>query len=121
MSSNLRKRISKFCQYNKDTKQYTASAILIGQIGKNFFNDYNKLITGDELLKITLDTVSVVHEMIGGKLVYLECENVEKLTEFYASNGFFNFGERLLDLDEKSYFKEKSLIQMLKYNNPKNS
>ncbi len=47
-SKTLQKRISKFAQYDSDLKRYTLSAPLIGQLGKNYYNSYDKQITGDE-------------------------------------------------------------------------
>ena len=76
---------------------------------------YNKLITGDELLKIALDRVKLAQSIIGGKIVFLECDDVEYLTQFYSKNGFFNFGERYLEKEEKDLFSSDYLIQMLKY------
>ena len=52
---------------------------------------------------------------MGGKLVYLECEDVPSLIRFYEKNGFYNFGYRLLNGDEQEKIKGKYLIQMLKY------
>lgn len=115
LSSKLRGRIKKFAEYNDALKKYTLSAILIAQLGKNYTNDFDKLITGDELLKMACDRVNEIQIMLSGKVVYLECENVPRLQKFYMENGFSYFGERGLDPDESSQFKTKSLIQMLKY------
>ena len=115
LSSRLRKRISKFGTYDKELKKYIISAPLIGQLGKNYKNDYNNLITGDELLKIACDTVSEAQRIVGGKIVYLECEDTPKLVDFYKKNGFYDFGRRELDGDEKDKIKGKYLLQMLKY------
>lgn len=114
LSSTLRKKIQKFGTFNGDLKQYIISAPLIAQIGKNYNNGYNKLITGDELLKFACDRVGSVQAELGGKFVYLECEDVEKLKDFYARNGFVNFGCRPLDPDETN-IKGEYLVQMLKY------
>lgn len=117
ISNSLRKRISKFCQYDNDLKRYTLSAPLIGQLGKNYTNGYDKLITGDELLKIACNKVREMQYIAGGKIVYLECEDKEKLIDFYSSNGFVNFGKRSLDKDETELMHGDYLVQMLKYLN----
>lgn len=114
-SKNWQRRLSKFGQYDKSLQRYTISAPLIGQLGKNYANGYNELITGDELLKLALDKVSEMQYIVGGKIVYLECEPKERLIEFYESNGFVNFGSRLLDRDETETLSGESLIQLLKY------
>lgn len=114
-SKNLQRRINRFAQFDKDLKRYTLSAPLIGQLGKNYANNYNKLITGDELLKFALDRVKKIQQMLGGKIVYLECEEVQFLTDFYNSNGFVDFGRREKEKDELSSHPGKNYIQLLKY------
>lgn len=110
-----KKRMAKFGQFDQTIQRYTISAPLIGQLGKNFTNGYNKLITGDELLKLALDKVRQMQSIVGGKIVYLECEQKEKLIDFYSQNGFVNFGSRVLDKDETPRLTGEALVQMLKY------
>ncbi len=86
ISNTLKKRIAKFATYDQSLNKYILAAPLIGQFGKNFSGGYNKLITGDELLKIACDTVREAQRIIGGKFVYLECEDVPKLIDFYTGN-----------------------------------
>lgn len=114
-SKSWKKRIAKFGQFDSTIKRYTLSAPLIGQIGKNYSHGFNKLITGDELLKLALDKVREMQRIVGGKIVYLECEDKSKLIDFYAENGFVNFGKRKLDRDETSNLSGEYLIQMLRY------
>lgn len=115
LGSNLRRRIAKFGTYDEDRKGYMISAPLIAQLGKNYQDNINTIITGDELLKLACNKVSAIQKDIGGKIVYLECEDKPKLVEFYESNGFVNFGKRDLDRDEKDDLSGNYLIQMLKY------
>lgn len=110
-----RSRMSRFGQFDKTIQRYTISAPLIGQLGKNFTNSYNRLITGDELLKLALDKVKEMQRIVGGKIVYLECEEKDVLLDFYSRNGFVNFGARTLDKDEMTTLTGNSLIQMLRY------
>lgn len=110
-----RSRMSKFGQFDKTIQRYTISAPLIGQLGKNYTNAYNKLITGDELLKLALDKVREMQNIVGGKIVYLECEEKDALINFYSQNGFVNFGTRSLERDETDKLFGESLVQMLKY------
>lgn len=110
-----RSRIAKFGQFDTTIKRYTLSAPLIGQLGKNYAHSYNSLITGDELLKLALDKVQEMQNIVGGKIVYLECEDKPKLIDFYSQNGFVNFGKRYLDKDETSTLSGEYLIQMLRY------
>ena len=113
ISKNMQRRLSKFGHYNEETKSYYISAQLIGQLGKN--KNYVNLITGSELLRLACETVKEVQNIVGGKFVYLECEDKERLKEFYKTNGFYDFGQRQLDRDELDDFCGTYLIQMLKY------
>ena len=115
LSKTWQKRMTKFGMYDSDLKKYSVPAPLIGQLSKNFSNGFNKLISGDELLKIAFDNISIIQMMIGGRMVFLECQNDEKLIEFYKRNGFIAFGERLLDPDEMDLIPGEFLIQMVKY------
>ena len=108
-------RLAKFGQFDKNIQRYTISAPLIGQLGKNYTSSYDKLITGDELLKLALDKVRAMQDIVGGKIVYLECEDKEPLIDFYSKNGFVNFGTRALERDETDKLSGDSLVQMLRY------
>lgn len=110
----MKKRISKYAQRDDDLKKYVANAMLLGQLGKNFANGYNNLITGDELLSIACERIADIQRVSSGKLVYAECEDTPRLIEFYERNGFFQFGTRLLDRDETD-LKGKYLVQLFKY------
>lgn len=115
LSNTLKKRISKFATYDKETNTYILSSILIGQLGKNYNNGLNEYIKGDELLKIACDKVRETQMDVGGKIVYLECEENEYLMNFYKNNGFISFGKRKLDKDEIETLKGSYLIQFLRY------
>lgn len=114
ISESLRRKLKKYGTRNELNRCYDIAAPLIAQLGKNYNNNYNKLITGDELLKLACDKVAIVQELIGGKLVYLECEDKPKLVTFYETNGFKNLGKRTLDRDEKDDLYGDYLLQMAK-------
>ena len=67
------------------------------------------------LLSYACDTVKQAQALLGGKIVYLECEDKVRLLEFYRNNGFVDFGKRELEVDEKDDMEGKYLIQLLKY------
>ena len=117
LSKTLRKRLNKFVKFDVELRDYLLSAPLIGQLGKNFVNGYDELITGDELLKIVCDTVAEGQRIFGGRVVvvYLECENVPALIDFYERNGFVQFGQRAPMGDERDKLKNHTFIQLLKY------
>lgn len=111
----LRNRLNKFATYIPELKKYQITAPLIGQLGKNYSSGYNELITGDELLKLALDTVREAQRILGGKVVYIECEDVAPLKKFYERNGFVEFDRRALDGDEMNKMSGSYLVQMLRY------
>ncbi len=115
LNSKFSRRLHRFAIYDKKSKVNRMSTVLIGQLGKNYSNDNNKLILGDELLELACDKVREVQRIAGGKFVYLECEDKKCLVDFYERNGFTNFGKRPLDKDEIDDFTGKYLIQMIKY------
>lgn len=115
LSKTLQKRLSKFAVYDAGTHSYTLSMPLIAQLGKNYKENLNKNITGDELLEIACRKVREAQLLVGGKFVYLECEDKIKLTDFYSKNGFVNFGKREIEKSEKDVLFGEYLIQMLKY------
>lgn len=119
ISSKMRKRLARFAINDELNKSYSISLPLIGQLGKNYKNTYNNLISGDILLKLACDKIREVQKILGGKFVMLECEDKEKLKEFYENNGFVCFGKRNLEKDEREKNSGEYLLQMLCYLNDK--
>ena len=115
VSRALADRLKRFAIYDAELRRYTLSMPLIAQLGKNHTYRDCGLITGDEILKLACDTVKAAQRLVGGRFVYLECEDISKLTDFYGNNGFCNFGKRRLDKDETADYSGSYLIQMLKY------
>lgn len=100
LNSKLRHRLRKFATYDEKIEKGIIVAPLIAQLGKNYGVNNGELITGDELLKLACDTVRQAQFILGGRLTYLECEDVPALVRFYESNGFCSFGKRELEKDE---------------------
>ncbi len=73
----------------KDNKgNFVASSVLLGQLGKNYSIAKDKNITGKELLGIAYQTIKEVYNLLGGKVLWLECEDTPFLRKFYEKNGF---------------------------------
>ena len=113
VSNNIYKKICQYGKYDSTIKRPVIPAILIGQLGKNFANGNDTLISGDELLALALEKVQSIQRDLGGRYTYLECEDEPKLISFYERNGFIQFGRRELDADE-TQMNGKYLIQLLK-------
>lgn len=114
VSKGIYKKISKFKAASLSNDGCIIAAILIGQLGKNYSEGNDKLINGDELLKMAVDRIKGIQHDLGGKFTYLECESKEKLLDFYTRNGFVPFGKRKLDKDE-TLIDGEYLMQLLKY------
>ena len=84
------------------------------QLGKNFSDGNNLLISGKDLLGMAMQKVFEAKKLSGGKVVYVECENKENLLKFYKENDFEVFGKRDLDRDETDV-EGSSLMQLFRY------
>ena len=92
-----KRRFSRFTETIKNSNMFLIPLPLIGQLGKNYHNNYNNYISGDVLLRLACKQVKEVQNLIGGRFVFLECEDIPKLREFYESNGFKCYNKRKLD------------------------
>ncbi len=113
LTGKKKKRFNRFAEYDEENSCFFISLPLIGQLGKNYKNGYNKLITGDVLLKLACDKMKEAQEILGGRFIYLECEDKPSLKEFYERNGFVCFGKRNLERDERDKNTGEYLLQML--------
>ena len=66
------------------------------------------------MLKMACDKIAMFQQELGGKIVYLECEDKPQLLDFYQENGFVQFNKRLMDRDEADVMDGRYLIQLLK-------
>lgn len=109
LSNTMRKKIQKHSKLDENTNSFMVSAFLIAQFGKNDNFDED-ILPGNNLMDFTFEVLNSVQYDIGGCLVYLECEENEKLLNFYSSepNVFRAFNERYSEDDNTKY------IQLLK-------
>lgn len=70
---------------------------LIGQLAKNYRDNINdaNLITGQQLLRLAIEKIMLVHRIIGGRAILIECEDRDVLRQFYEKQGF-----QLVDKDQ---------------------
>lgn len=113
LSKTMRRKINNHGTFNLITKRYVVPAILIAQFGKNFSEENQKQIRGDELMRLTLEKVKSVQSDVGSRFVYVECENKSKLIRFYENHGFVIFGSR--ETTYRSESRDRKLVQLLKY------
>ena len=62
----------------------SAEAILIGQVGKDFKR--RNRISGKSILDHAIGDVYKVQKIVGGRIVFLECSDIEKVVKFYRDN-----------------------------------
>ncbi len=58
-------------------------------------------------MQIAMETVLDIQYMAGGVITFLECENRQKLLDFYHSNGF-------KEISVRNTKEDKNLIQLYK-------
>ena len=84
------------CRKDVDGTGYNASAFLIAQFGRNSAYNGEIEFTGNELMARSFKSLKAAQHLVGGGIVYLECESTPQLLVFYANdiNRFREFGER---------------------------
>ncbi len=110
ISNSFQKRLTKFSQLDKKSNRLLIPIPLITQLGKNNDTRLTASITGDYLLKSACNKIKEAQLIIGGKTTYIECPSIAKLYDFYSSNKFVRFNERIIT-------DQQNLVQMFKYFN----
>ena len=105
LSKTAQKRLMRYARIDVETGIYTASAFLLAQFGKNEGVDNGKRISGSEMMKYVDIILLDVQRRIGGGIMYLDCEDKEKLKEFYERENFKKSGERFSAEDSKKYLQ----------------
>lgn len=100
LSNTEAKKLRNQGVYDAAKQEYTVSAPLIAQLGKNFTDGNDTLIAGSDLLQLAVNKFRKIQKEIGGRFMYLECEDNKKLLTFYKNCNFKVFGKRVLDRDE---------------------
>lgn len=104
MSNGQIKKIQRFAQLDSEMGVFRASAYLIAQFGKNYAVNNGMNIRGAELMECTMSVLHDVQEMVGGGLVYLECEEGNNQAyDFYVRCGFKEFDYRYSQIDRQNY------------------
>lgn len=107
MSNTTKRKLNRFATYNHETGKYDVSAFLIAQFGKNFAVNSGNSIRGDELMELAMGILEDAQYRIGGGVIYLDCENIRKVLNFYQNdrNRFKVFGDRVSKVDGKQYLQ----------------
>lgn len=114
LSKSATKRLLRFGELDDGASSIEIPAILIAQFGKNDDCPKECRISGDELMGLAIDKVQLAQSYIGGRYVYLECEDNEKLLSFYESQQFHIFGLRKA-IDTDGVKGKRDLVRMIRY------
>ena len=96
LSKTVCKGLDRYAERDIDDGGYNASAFLIAQFGKNGAYGGGISLSGNELMEQTIEALRAAQHLVGGGIVYLECEVEPHLIGFYTNdaNRFREFGER---------------------------
>lgn len=107
ISNMARRKLERYAKLDEETDRYNVSAFLIAQFGKNSTISEKWKVSGNELMDLTFEILEHVQYYVGGGVVYLDCEDIDKVLEFYQSdyNRFKRFGERKSESERKRYLQ----------------
>ena len=94
VSNTTKKKLLRISELDKKSDTYTMAAYLIAQLGKNYTNERNKELTGENLIELAWRAIEEGQYMFGGMVTFLEAENEDKLLSFYRDNRFSQFDTR---------------------------
>ena len=66
----------------------TIKTLLIGQLSKNYTNGNDQYITGDILMGLIFQRIKEIHTLFLSVVIHIDCEDKEKLKQFYEKYGF---------------------------------
>ena len=104
LSSNNRRMISRFAEFDEEDKSYTAALYLIAQIGKNYALPEDSRIDGSDLMQLALQKLRSAQHLVGGKLVLVDREiDRPKLLAYYRQFNFKSWNVRHSKKDGMDY------------------
>ncbi len=112
LTGTVRRKIQRHARLDEATDSYMLSAFLVAQFGKNYQYEESEVLTGNELMDMTIVTLKEIQRQIGGGVVYLECEDKPKLLSFYQNreNRYQIFGDRYSARDSVKYIQLMKII-----------
>ena len=106
----VKDKVKRFSALDEESNSYQVSAFLIGQFGKNYAVDNGGRISGRQVMKLAIEQLRSAQNIIGGTIVYLDCEANAQLIQFYEEQKFKLFGERISENDGKRYLQYLSFV-----------
>ena len=87
MSKNLQNKLGKLADKDENIVAY-----LIGQLGRS--SNYDKsVINGEKILQDCYDLIGSVRDIVGGRIILIECKRIENLCEFYEEKDYIDITE----------------------------
>ena len=105
LSKTFQKKLAVFSRLDKDTGNYVVSAFLLAQLGKNYAVEPDRRMSGKQMMELVNNVLLDVQRRIGGRVLYLDCEDNPKLKNFYASENFKEFTDRFSSEDKRKYIQ----------------
>jgi len=100
MSKTLRKRLG-----NQSDSEQNLVVYLIGQLGRD--SSYsNNVLSGKKMLQDCYGLIAEARDIVGGRLILLECKPAEKLCKFYEGEGYIDITEESNGLKQYIRFIE---------------
>ena len=87
LSSNQRKQLDGLSAKIHGEKIKDFPCYLIGQLARND-NLTKENLPGEDLIQFAFDVIAQANEIVGGRIILIECKNEEKLISFYKNAGF---------------------------------
>lgn len=87
MSNNLLKKLG-----NLSDKEQNLIVFLIGQLGRDtsYSKDY---LDGKQMLQACYGLIGSARDIVGGRLILVECKPIEKICKLYEDEGFVDIIE----------------------------
>ena len=106
LSNTVRRKMSRYSTLDNRNESYMVSAFLLAQFGKNYSVDEERRVSGAELMDCVDEVLKRIQHQIGGAIVYLDCEDEEKLITFYSDvSGYKQISERISERDRVKYLQ----------------
>ena len=112
LSNTVRRKMSRYSTLDNRNESYMVSAFLLAQFGKNYSVDEERRVSGAELMDCVDEVLKRIQHQIGGAIVYLDCEDEEKLITFYSDvAGYKQISERISERDQTKYLQFYKFIK----------
>ena len=105
LTNTARKTVQRYAKLDTGSGSYLVSAFLLAQFGKNYAAQNG--MAGNDLMDEALEMLKVVQHLIGGGVVYLDCEDRQRLLNFYTNenNRFRRFSSRFDETENIEYIQ----------------